>query len=119
MSKLTLTLALIGLISALPAHADVDSSQWASAELLWSEYHGDYVPLPVLGEDPFQEKLVWSDHHGEYVSVAVVKLEALRAYRKELVWSEFHGDYLPRAELEPCPSEAVVATSTRVAGLFY
>jgi hypothetical protein len=118
MKKLTLTLALIGLISAMPAQADVDSSQWAGAELLWSEYHGDYVPLPTLGDDPFLEKLVWSDRHGEYITAAMAKSEALRAYRKELVWSDFHGDYLPRSELEPCPSDALAESPQRLAGLF-
>lgn len=119
MNKLSLILALIGLVSALPAQADVDASQWEGAELHWSEFHGDYVPLPVLGDDPFQEKLVWSDRHGDYIGAAMAQAEALRAYRLELVWSDYHGDYLPRADLEPCPSVASVATPQRLAGLFF
>lgn len=119
MNKLSLILTLIGLVSALPAQADVDASQWEGAELLWSDFHGDYVPLPVLGDDPFQEKLVYSDRHGDYISAAAAKAEALEAYRRELVWSDHHDFYVPRAILEPCPPITSAAVPQRLAGLSF
>lgn len=119
MNKLSLILALIGLVSALPAQADVDASQWVRAELVWSEFHGDHVPQLVLGDDPFQERLVWSDAHGDYVSVAMARHESRQARPLEMVWSDELDFYVPRATLEPCPSIASAAFRQRLAGLFF
>lgn len=117
MNKLSLILALIGVVAALPAQASADASPLEAAELRWSDSHGDYVPVRVLGDDPFQEKLVWSDRHGDYIGAAMASADSMAAYQLELVWSDYHGDYLPRADLVPCPSIASVAPPQRLAAL--
>lgn len=117
MKKLTLTLALFGLVAALPAQADFDPSDWVRAELKWSDEYDAYVVAPVLGEDPFQEQLVWSERLGDFIPPIMAKAEALRAYRQEMVWADDFDAYVPRAMLDPCPPAGVLSARPQTVAL--
>lgn len=114
--RMALAIATLTPAAAL-AHIDLDASQWQRAELLWSEFVGDYLAQPSLGDDPFQERLVWSDAHGDYIPAGMARTETAKVQHDPMVWSDAHGDYLPRDVLDPCPSVAERA-SVQVVGLF-
>ncbi|MDP2832544.1 MAG: hypothetical protein Q8Q28_04460 [Pseudomonadota bacterium] len=98
-----MALTLIGLVTVLPAQADLDAAQWSSAELLWNEEYDAYVVVPTLGDDIFQERLVWSDHYTDFVPVVMAHMAEMRNYHEQVVWSEYHGDFVPLAMIESCP----------------
>lgn len=102
MKKLTLTLALIGLVASLPAQAEFDPSDWLRGELKWSDEYDAYVIAPVLGEDPYQEQLVWSERLGDFIPPLMAWAEAQRAYQEEMVWADEFDAYVQRATLDPC-----------------
>lgn len=99
----TLTLALIGLATAMPVSADTDASQWHRSELIWNEEYDTFVVAATLDGDLFQERLVWSNHYADFVPVATAYEAELRNYQEGYVWSETHSDMVPRAMVEPCP----------------
>lgn len=103
MKLTTLALTLVACMTVMPAQADLDAVDWRSAELQWNEEYDEYVAVPTLGSDIFQERLVWSDHYTDFVPVAVAYQAELRNYRVQLVWSQSHRDFVPRAMVEPCP----------------
>lgn len=103
MKLATLALALIGFVTVLPAQAGPDDVEWSSAELYFNAEYDEYVVVPTLGADLFQERLVWSDHYTDFVPIAMAYQAEMRNYQEQFVWNESHGDFVPRAMVEPCP----------------
>lgn len=103
MKLATLLFSLLGVATVLPAQAGTDGIDWSRAELVFNAEYDEYVAVPTLSEDLFQERLVWSPHYTDFVPVAMAYEAELRDYQERVVWSETHADFVPRAMIEPCP----------------
>ena len=118
MKLTTLAIALIGLVTVLPAQANFDEVDWSRSELLWNEEYDTYVAVPTLNADIFQERLVWSNHYTDFVPVVMAYMAELRDYYEQMVWNEQQDFFVPRASVEPCPKLGARAALMRVAGRY-
>jgi hypothetical protein len=105
MKEVRLLIALLGLtmsplVSANEFSQGEDFSDWIRAELAWNEEHGTYLVVPILKEDPFQERMVYSDYYADYVPYGMA-LRAAYDYQERIaqdqsmVWSDHYADFVP------------------------
>jgi len=117
MKQIRLLIALLGLtmsslVSANEFPQGEDFSDWTRAELAWNEEYDTYLVVPILKEDPFQERMVYSDYYTDYVPYGMA-LRAAYDYQERMsqeqsmVWSDHYTDYVPLSMALPFTPEGI------------